>query len=149
MAKIKHTSNRERLRRRRQRDKSKLVLGGTKVKRRIRSTDRISTGASSTAGSQKRSAATIAAATGAQDLSQRQLPPKNKRKRTLSHESRNGHIRLHLCCLQPQTLSDFGSKADSVPLLLTLRSLCLATLSKILKTAHTSHHVFECPFLFR
>ena len=81
VSKAKRACSRERLRRRRQRENSKLVLGGTRIKRRVTSTDRIPSGNDSAHRSRKRSAASIAVAAGATDTSQRHLPPKKKRKR--------------------------------------------------------------------
>ena len=81
VAKAKRAETRERLRRRRHRDKSKLVLGGIRVKRRITSHDSNTTHKDGTQRNRKRSAASIAAAAGAAATSQRQLPPKKRRKR--------------------------------------------------------------------
>ena len=81
LAKAKSAETRERLRRRRHRDKSKLVLGGIRIKRRITSHDSTSSHRDGTQRKRKRSAASIAAAAGATATSQRQLPPKKRRKR--------------------------------------------------------------------
>jgi len=82
VASAKRLAARERLKRRRRRDRSKLSLGGTRMKRRIRSTDRVTTGSVSQLTNRKRSAASIAAAASRQHTSsQRLLPPAKKRKR--------------------------------------------------------------------
>ena len=81
LAKAKRAETRERLRRRRYRDRSKLVLGGIRVKRRITSHDSTLSHQDGTQRNRKRSAASIAAAAGAAPTSQRQLPPQKRRKR--------------------------------------------------------------------